>query len=42
MASILNNFILLMSPVKNSCMAALEAAILFMVDTSGGLIQGLE
>lgn len=31
-----------MSPVQNSCMAAFEAAILFMVDTSGNLFQGLD
>jgi len=31
-----------MSSVLNSCMGAVKAAILFMVDTSGDLIQGLD
>ena len=31
-----------MSPVQNSCIGAVEAAILFMVDTSGDLIQSLD
>ena len=31
-----------MSPVQNSCIGAFEAAMLFMVDTSGDLIQSLE
>ena len=39
---ILNNCILFMSPVQNSCIGAVEAAILFMVDTSGDLIQSLD
>lgn len=39
---IVNKCILLMCPVHNSCMGAVEAAILFMLDTSGDLIQGLD
>lgn len=31
-----------MSPVQNSCIGAVEAAMLFMVDTSGDLIQSLD
>lgn len=31
-----------MSPVQNSCIGAFEAAMLFMVDTSGDLIQSLD
>ena len=31
-----------MSPVQNSCIGAVEAAMLFMVDTSGNLIQSLD
>lgn len=31
-----------MSPVQNSCIVAVEAAMLFMVDTSGDLIQSLD
>ena len=31
-----------MSPVQNSCIGAVETAMLFMVDTSGDLIQSLD